>query len=271
MTSDATATTAATDLLLSLPPMESQDWKIAQGRMSQLLLEPHRAAASSEECTAEEAAEKRAQAQCTAADIREPTESQFRHISERLRDYQSKRYATTAARCSLVVVRHEEEDNNATKNSACTIRTYCEHVDRSNCLAGALAGEWHVTITSEKTADCRATLRWHAHYAEDCNVQTRSAREYAAAEVSTVEEKVNAMVKRFEQEQMSYEEQLARAVVQHMERWEEDFYQALATHLADAPDLVRPLRRILPITKTRFKWDSAAQKNVQLLNARKKV
>jgi len=256
MISDSTKT-AATELLVSLPPMESQDWKIAQGRMNQLLEPNHRAA--SDKCTAE-AAKKRAQAQCTDS-VPEPTERQFQHISKRLHDYQSKRY-TTPARCSLVV--HDSK--------TCTIRTYCEHLDQSNCLAGALAGEWQLTITSETTADCRATLRWHAHYAEDSNVQTRSTREYPVTSVSTEEEKVNAMVKQFEKEQMSYEEQLARAIVQHMVRWEEDFYQALANGpLADAPDLVRPLRRILPITKTRFKWDSAAQKNVQLLNARKKV
>lgn len=269
MISDATKA-AASDLLVSLPPMESQAWKEAQNQMNSLLLV--RCSSTNTAGILSEAEDRRARAQCTSSSTIPPLEdSQFRSIEKRLRDYQSQRYnhsGTVVVRCSVHHV--ASTTTTATPTSGGVLRTYCEHLDPSNCLAGSLTGEWHVNITSEKTADLSATLRWHAHYSEDSNVQTRSTREYPVIVVRTDEEKVNAMVKQFEKEQMSYEEQLAKALVQQVERWERDFYTALKG-IEDAPDLVRPLRRILPITKTRFKWDSAAQKNVQLLNLRKKM
>ena len=264
MSIDATKTTAS-DLLVSLPPMTSQAWKVAQNHLHDLL---GAGTADSSESTTAAAAERRAQAQCTSThNVVPATDSQFQHIEQRLQDYQSKRYQsdTVVVRCSVLQPHNKLDQQQGTTGGV--LRTYCEHLDPSNCLAGSLTGEWHVTITTETTAELSATLRWHAHYYEDSNVQTRATREYPVTIVSTVEEKVHSMVKQFEKEQMSYEEQLARALVLQVERWEQDFYNALAA-MEEAPDLVRPLRRILPITKTRFKWDSAAQRNVQLLNAR---
>lgn len=275
MSLDATTTAAACDLLVSLPPMTLQAWQGAQKHLRDLLLGSSAAAVDA-------AAERRAQAQChQGAGVAPVTSSQFQHIETRLQDYQTKRYPTSDSTVLVVRCRVEEEvldEKSSNYDSTCStanatagvLRTYCEHLDPSNCLAGSLTGEWHVRIVTEQTAELRGTLRWHAHYYEESNVQTRSTREYPITLVTTVEEKVNAMVKQFEKEQMSYEEQLARALVLQVERWEQDFYTALAG-MEEAPDLVRPLRRILPITKTRFKWDSAAQRNVQLLNARKKL
>jgi len=243
--------TSAGDLLLSLPLMERQDWKMVQSDLAKLGASDSGIAAANKQ---------RSQSECANNEPEEIKDGQMQHIMNKVKDYQSKRYQCTA-RCSL-------EKNSDDGPTTWTIRTYCQHLDPSNCLAGSLSGEWTLQITTEKTAELTAVLAWHAHYAENVNVQTRSRRSYDTKQVTTAEEKVNSMVAMFEKDQMSYEEQLACAVIKKMEAWELEFYDALAG-MEEAPDLVRPLRRILPITKTRFKWDSAAQRNVQLLNARK--
>ena len=208
----------------------------------------------------------RAARTCTSAQEEDPcSDHQMQHILTKLREYQSKRYQCTA-RCRAVPAAGD------TNNSKCwTLHTYCEHMDAHNRVAGAWSGTWQLELQTEQTATLAAELQWHAHAAEGANVQTRSTRRYEPKTVSTATEVVHSIVAKFEHSKLSYEEQLANAVVAQMVEWEKQFAEALSSSLNNdtVEGLVKPLRRILPVTKTRFKWDSAAhQRSVQLLHAR---
>jgi hypothetical protein len=162
-----------------------------------------------------------------------------------------------------------------------SLRSYVEHVDTKNGLSGCTQSHWHVTILTEKTAQIQGTIGWHLAYLEGpANVQTRVHKQITNMHVSTAEEKVNAMVAAFEKSKMSYEQQLAKVIISDtIAKIEMQLYQTLCDTIVldnnnhnknheTMETRLRQLRRILPITKTRFKWNAAAQKNVSLLNSR---
>lgn len=186
------------------------------------------------------------------------------HIRTKMNEYQSTRYTVKGitARCSVVVV--DDDDN------AIAVHTYAEHLDAGNCSAGSWVAAWRVQILTEKEAQLSGSVQLHVHYSEGgSNVQTRATREFAVATVSTEEELVHSLVAKFEKSTMSYAEQLAVKIVTQIGLYEEQLHDALSNLFeTDVEDALRKIRRILPVTKTRFKWDSAAQKNVKLLNSR---
>jgi F-actin capping protein alpha subunit len=150
------------------------------------------------------------------------------------------------------------------------VHTYAEHLDAANCHAGSWSAAWHIQVVSEQEAHLSGCMAFHGH-ASECgsNVQTRATRTFARVTIGAQEEVVNSLVAQFEQSTLSYDEQLATKIVDQIARYETEWHEALnEMYNSNVEEALRKLRRILPITKTRFKWDSAAQKNVRLLNAR---
>jgi hypothetical protein len=150
-----------------------------------------------------------------------------------------------------------------------------ELLDAHNSKAACLATCWTITIPDkdvQKSVNAVAvagTAVLHSHYSEGTvNLQLRCHQPFQAATAGTEEEKVNSIVAQMEDRKLSYEQKVARAVVDQIAAHETAMYAKLSTRLEEASDL-KTLRRILPITKTRFKWDAAAQKQVKLLNDRK--
>jgi F-actin capping protein alpha subunit len=215
--------------------------------------------------------------------------TQVEWIHSKIHDYQE-RYRTkgVTARCTVT----EQADKEAATMTAAAqggaaaaaaavvlvVHTYAEHLDAANCSSGCWVGTWTMELLSEKDANLSGRVQFGAHHAEGqgVNVQTRIVCNFnAVLRVSTEEEMVNSMVAKFEKNTMSYAEQLATKLVEQIALYESQLYEALQeqngeeqTYAANVEEGLRKLRRILPITKTRFKWDSAAQKNVKLLNAR---
>jgi hypothetical protein len=187
--------------------------------------------------------------------------SQVVHIRSKIIDYQKLyRDKGVTARCA---VQASLEDP-----SVISVRTYVEHMNAHNCTSGSWSAVWTVKILEEKEAELSGEVKLHTYYAEGtCNVHSRATRTFESVKVSTEEEKVHAMVAVFEKETMSYEEQLSKVVVDKIVAWEKGLYSDVTNMYGDLDGQLRKLRRILPITKTRFKWDSAAQRQVQLLKS----
>lgn len=240
------------DLLLSLPPMEISDSDAAIDHLKSL------------NAFEDTALEERTTRQCLESSEEETNNSQAKEILTKLQDFQKGFYVEkgVTARCSAI------EETTDGDEEIITVRSYAEHLDSHNCSSGSWSATWNIKIVDEKTADISGSVAFHAAHTENCNVHTRATREFATKTVSTATEKVNEVVAKFEHHAMSYEEQLAKLICNQIVEYEQSLYGDLTKVFEEELDL-RRLRRILPITKTRFKWDSAAQKNVKLLNARK--
>jgi hypothetical protein len=220
------------DLLLSLPPMESRDWANTKGDLNKLNL------------YSDEAMKDRNQKMCVV----EGSASSALSASLRtaLQEHQSlyEQKGEVSARLSF------EEDGETVR-----IRTYAELLAAHNCCSGSWTAEW--TLLAKGTnGELSGTVSLHVYYYEDgSNVQLRSIREFSSAPVSGPDE-----------------DGLAKAVAARIGEWELELFNELSS-LYDEGEMeskLRQIRRILPITKTRFKWDAAAQASVKLLNARSK-
>jgi F-actin capping protein alpha subunit len=207
------------------------------------------------------------------------------YMQIKLHDYQeryrTKRVTARYTVATATATKPVGEDNGALKGDGedgdddddavvLDVHTYAEHLDAANCHAGCWSAAWHIVVRSEQEAQLDGAIAFHGH-ASECgsNVQTRATRTFPLVSISTQEEVVNSLVAKFEQTTMTYAEQLATMIVAHIATYETEWHEALnEMYNSHVEDALRKLRRILPITKTRFKWDSAAQRNVQLLNAR---
>jgi F-actin capping protein alpha subunit len=203
----------------------------------------------------------------TAETSSNSSDCQIEHIRTKLSNYQSRYTAKgVTARCSVVQEQAAEDGS-----TVIVARTYAEHLDAGNCSAGSWAAVWTIRILTEKEAELQGTVQLHTHYSEGgSNVQTRAAKEFEAKTVTTEEELVHSLVAKFEKNTMSYAEQLAGRIVERIGVYEQQLHTELSAMLEqhNLDDVLRKIRRILPVTKTRFKWDSAAQRNVKLLNSR---
>jgi F-actin capping protein alpha subunit len=222
----------ARDLLIALPPMESRDWTMTKGDLSKLSL------------YSDEVAKSRNQKMC-AADGR-ATSPVSAALRDALKDHTSlyTQKGNVNARSSI------EEDGDIF-----TVRTCAEILSPHNCSAGCWTAEWVLAVNGTN-GDLTGKVNLHVYYYEDgSNVQLRSSREFSSESLAG-----------------SDDESLAKAVVDQISKWEGIVFTELSSlyEEGEMESKLRHIRRILPITKTRFKWDSAAQASVKLLNARSK-
>lgn len=150
-----------------------------------------------------------------------------------VKDYQSKRYGGGKD----VTARHQIDTND---EGHLVLRTYAEMIDPHKTRTGYWAGCWII----ETESSVRGTMSVHVYNYEDGNIQMRAQREMPKKDISTAEEVIKA-IKRAE--------------------------ASLLSDVTDKDALtssLKSIRRILPISKTRMKWDDGAQKAVSLLNKR---
>jgi hypothetical protein len=125
------------------------------------------------------------------------------------------------------------------------IRTYAEQLDAHNWATGYWATIWNLTRTGELSG--KASV--HVYSFEDSsNVQMRGSRVFTSVNIP--------------------HEHHAKGVVKKIAEYEKALLEDLSDEDAVMSSL-KQIRRILPITRTRMKWDASAQNQVRLLNARK--
>lgn len=124
------------------------------------------------------------------------------------------------------------------------IQTYVEHLDAGNVRSGYWAASWDVIILTERECELKGNVQIHSYYAEKSNVHMQATRDFPSRQLSTVEEKVNSMVAAFEKEKMSYEEQLAKSIVDTIWELEKDLYAELQTQFNEVDDSLKRIRRV---------------------------
>lgn len=237
------------DLMLSLPPMESKELAIARNDLTQL-------------DAFDEDFIKQLNARTCSIETSEKEGSLMKAIQEKLKDYQG-RY-TAKDLTTRLTLQPDAQGHNI------TAKTYVENLDLQNCRTGGWSTEWTITPCNETNVDVTGTAHMHLHYYEGgSNMQLRATRQYPPRTVGTEEEAVHAIVAKLEARNMSYDEKIAKAVGKEIAAREQEFYDQMKGVCEDVDSSLKKMRRILPITKTRFQWNGAAQKQVRLLNDRK--
>lgn len=222
----------ARDIILSLPPMEPREWNMTKADLTKLGL------------YCDDVAKER-NAKLCAIDVVENPANPANPLSDSLKtamkDHQEQQYkakATVTARSSV----------SAEEDGSIVVRSYAEHLAAHNCTTGSWLANFVVT-PGEGEVEMTGKVELHVYYYEGgVNVQMRATREFPATKL----------------------ESSAPVIVEKISEWEKELYNQLSSMFADGEIdcKLKKIRRILPITRTRFKWDAAAQASVKLLNAR---
>ncbi|GKY94964.1 hypothetical protein MPSEU_000461000 [Mayamaea pseudoterrestris] len=238
-------------LFLSLPPMDQHDLEVSLDRLE--TLHPHvnkdvlLAAHDVRACVN------------TSNDNDAAKSSQLMSLLRRLQEKRDKFYA------SKQNVEHRligsETSKDGTKSMH--LQTYLCQLDAPNARSGSWVASWQILVVSERECQLSGSVEIHSRYAEQTNVHMQATRTFPEQSLNTEQQTVNSKVA---DEQISHEKQLAVTIVDAIWDMEEELFADLQRMFDKVDDSLKRIRRILPITKTKFKWDSATSKHVKLLN-----
>ena len=148
--------------------------------------------------------------------------------------------------------------SSANDDSRLTLEVYAEKVSAPNCHSGSWHATYTIQVLSSTSATIGGTVRLRSHEYEDmANVQLSST--HALDEV-TVSAKAG--------------QDWADAVLLQIQTWERDDVQGYLARLYDDEvmnnGMLRSMRRVLPVTKTRMDWNMGGHRLVKTLNDTKK-
>ena len=148
--------------------------------------------------------------------------------------------------------------SSANDDSLLTLEVYAEKVSAPNCHSGSWHATYTIQVLSSTSATLGGTVRLRSHEYEDmANVQLSST--HSLDEV-TVSAKTG--------------QDWADAVLLQIQTWERDDVQGYLARLYDDEvmnnGMLRSMRRVLPVTKTRMDWNMGGHRLVKTLNDTKK-
>jgi hypothetical protein len=241
---------SAQDLLLSLPPLESKDFASVQSDLTKLV-------ALNRETIDKKALTKEMQTRTCQQD-ENSTDAFSAALAKCWLEHQEVTYGKKDGVTARFTVRQQDD------GCSWMLRTYAEVLDAARFRTGYWAGKWVITgggNDGTTTATMSGELSLHVYYYEGgSNVQMRGKREIPAAAVKIASNASDAAA--------DDNEVKAKAIVDSIKSMEKSLHQDLSNEDALFLSSLPKIRRILPITKTRMKWNDAAQNQVRLLNAR---
>lgn len=238
---------SAQDLLLSLPPLETKDFASVQSDLTKLV-------ANCRETIDKNALNKEMQTRtCQQENVENSTDAFSVALAKCWSEHQEETYGKKDGVTARFTVLQQGD-------GCWLLRTYAEVLDTAKFRTGYWAGKWIIGDDGSKVVVTSGELSLHVYYYEGgSNVQMRGKREIPSATIKTSESAADAD---------DEDNKKAKAIVDYIKSMEKSLHQDLSDEDALFLSSLPKIRRILPITKTRMKWNDAAQNQVRLLNAR---
>lgn len=250
MASSTSTSTVAKQVLFALPPLLKDDQSVILETIQNKVpgyQESHLEAWKARQCLSEEDTKNAARTPFAESLLHELQTQIDKQYGSSLQQQQGQ----MSARLSVVKAAGAKSSHNNL-----VIRTYVELSEPLKFRAGYWSNEW--TYENNRLSSGKISMQVH-YYEDGTNVQLRGTREIPAA-----------MSLSSSSSSSSTED--AAAVVQHMQRAALQFYNDLHEEIIGTSEsgkcvsALKKVRRILPVTKTRMKWDDAAQEQIRLLN-----
>lgn len=146
-------------------------------------------------------------------------------------------------------------------DSLLTVKTYAENVDLRNFRAGSWSAEYTVRrisggSSSSSEMQMEGCVDIVAHAFENGNVQTRSSVPLGPSDVVS---------------ESGAPEDTARAIVGQIRKWEDENVHSKLGRMFDSVNdgMLKSLRRVMPITRTRMDWNVGSHRLVKTMAERK--
>ena len=138
--------------------------------------------------------------------------------------------------------------------SQLVIHTYAEKMDHQNQLSGYWKATWIIANTTDSSTDIEGRVQIHSFSAEEGNAQTKLDKNFESKTVTKTALKKGD------------EPTLVQAVMKQIQEWESEVLGLLqAMNEGGTGEHLKAIRRVLPITKTKMKWNVVAQRSVKTL------
>jgi F-actin capping protein alpha subunit len=247
---------SAQDLLLSMPPLGTKDFSSVQSDLTKIV------ALNRKETVDKNAVAKEMQTRTCLQDENTSTDAFSVALTKCWAAHQEETYGKKDGVTARFTVLQQQEDDTTTREGGWMLRTYAEVLDTAKFRTGYWAGTWMIADAGDsKKVSVSGELSLHVYYYEGgSNVQMRGKREIPSSSVSVASSAGDA--------DTDENEAKAKAIVEYIKSMEKSLHQDLSNDDELFLSSLPKIRRILPITKTRMKWNDAAQNQVRLLNAR---
>lgn len=134
------------------------------------------------------------------------------------------------------------------------VHTYAEKLDAPNRISGYWKATWTISNATTDTADISGRVEVHSYAYEEGNAQLKAVKDFSSQSLSKL-----ALRK-------GDEPTLVQAIMKKITEWELQVLGLLAAmNEGGTGEHMKSIRRVLPITKTKMKWDVVAQRSVKTL------
>jgi F-actin capping protein alpha subunit len=174
-----------------------------------------------------------------------------------LQDYQKKNFGSKAGVQSRVAL---TKGTGGPKQLLC--HTFCEKFDTSNQTSGCWKATWTIDKVQDDNKSCEVSgyVLVHTYSHEEGNVQLRITKDFPVQAIN-----VDPTSKNKDKKKTTTPSSLEDAVLETIVSWETEILGILASMNSVASEQLRTIRRVLPITKTKMKWDVVAHRSVKTL------
>lgn len=142
-----------------------------------------------------------------------------------------------------------------TSNQQLLVHTYAEKIDAPNQHSGCWRATWTIDkVSGDDACEISGNVQVNGYAYEDGNVQLKITKDFAPKKVGKASSKDGEAPS------------LQGGIVQQIMQWELEILGIMESlNESVTADQLRSIRRVLPITKTKMKWDVVAHRSVKTL------
>ncbi|KAG7350567.1 F-actin capping protein alpha subunit [Nitzschia inconspicua] len=195
-------------------------------------------------------------------------------LTAKLQQYQQQNFAgKQGVTYRMSITNNDNNDNNDNHNDTdlVVIHTYAEKMDVPNRISGYWKATWTVQNVTDGTVDMTGRVQLHSYAYEEGNAQVKLDKEFPKQTLSTV-----VPLKQRQQQKNNDDDDsepttaatlmTVQAILKQITAWESEVLAVLAAmNEGGTGEQLKSIRRVLPITRTKMKWDVIAQRSVKTL------
>jgi hypothetical protein len=180
-------------------------------------------------------------------------------LAAKLEQYQLQNFGGKQGVTARMVMTSENDNDNSSGsyNKKLVIHTYAEKMDVPNRISGYWKATWTIDLNAANdSAEVSGRVQIHSYAYEEGNTQVKVDQKFDTKTITQITQ----------QKDGNDPSSLVQPILKQITSWESDVLALLAAlNEGGTAEHLKSIRRVLPITKTKMKWDVVAQRSVKTL------